>query len=111
MRKHIAILLIGVLFSVGVVGCASKDEATTNTNQSTTNSGKTAEELLVEKYEEPVKVKVVLGYRDPENPDTPDSVTPETQTAVKLLKEELNIELEYSWIVNSDQYSQKFMQN
>lgn len=108
MRKHIAILLIGVLFSVGVVGCASKDVATTNTNQSTTNSGKTAEELLVEKYEEPVKVKVVLGYRDPENPDTPDSVTPETQTAVKLLKEELNIELEYSWIVNSDQYSQKF---
>ncbi len=73
----------------------------------TTNSGKTAEELRVEKYEEPVKVKVVLGYRDPENPDTPDSVTPETQTAVKLLKEELNIELEYSWIVNQIRYSRK----
>ena len=35
-------------------------------------------------------------------------MTPETSTAVKLLKEELNINLIYDWIVNADQYSQKF---
>jgi len=50
----------------------------------------------------------VLQYRESENPDTPADVTPETSTAVKLLKEELNINLIYDWIVNADQYSQKF---
>ena len=69
---------------------------------------KTAEELLLEPYPEPVDIHIVLQYRESENPDTPTDVTPETSTAVKLLKEELNINLIYDWIVNADQYSDKF---
>lgn len=68
----------------------------------------TAEALLLEPYPEPVDIHIVLQYRESENPDTPADVTPETSTAVKLLKEELNINLIYDWIVNADQYSQKF---
>lgn len=34
--------------------------------------------------------------------------TPETSTAVKKLKEDLNINLIYDWIVNADQYDEKF---
>lgn len=69
---------------------------------------KTPQELLEEPYAEPVDIHVVLQYRESENPDTPADVTPETSTAVKLLREELNINLVYDWIVNADQFSQKF---
>ncbi|WP_300773741.1 extracellular solute-binding protein [uncultured Acetatifactor sp.] len=72
------------------------------------DGAKTAEELLLEPYPEPVDIHVVLQYRESENPDTPTDATPENSTAVKLLKEELNINLIYDWIVNADQYSQKF---
>ncbi len=67
-----------------------------------------AEALLLEPYEEPVEIHVVLQYRESEDPETPTDVTPETSTAVKLLSEELNINLVYDWIVNADQFSQKF---
>lgn len=87
----------------------SGEEAGQETGEDAGNSGaKTPEELLMEPYPEPVDIHVVLQYRESENPDTPADVTPETSTAVKLLKEELNINLIYDWIVNADQYSQKF---
>ena len=66
------------------------------------------EELLLEPYDEPVDIHIVLQYRESEDPNTPSDCTPETSTAVKLLKEEMNINLIYDWIVNADQYEQKF---
>lgn len=107
LRKRIAVLLAGIITVTSLVGC-SKTESSSDAGLKVDTEGKTADELLVEKYEEPVKIRVVLGHRDSENPDTPASVTPQTQTAVKKLKEELNIELEYDWIVAADQYDQKF---
>lgn len=85
----------------------SEDSAKENT-EGGENTGKTPEELLLEPYPETVDIHVVLQYRESENPDTPNDVTPETSTVVKLLQEELNINLVYDWIVNADQYSQKF---
>lgn len=117
MKKFLAILLAVAMCASLLAGCggsgsstdtSSANSAGTDSSATVSEKNKTADELLEEKYAEPVKIKVVLGYRDPENPDTPDSVTPETQTAVKKMKEDLNIELEYSWIVNADQYEQKF---
>lgn len=122
--------LIVILLSTAMVfGCLSGCQKSTTTNSpgetatvkptdkpSSDESGenaseeslKTAEELLMEPYEETVDIHVVLQYRESENPNTPPDVTPETSTAVKLLKEELNINLIYDWIVNVDQFPQKF---
>ena len=59
-----------------------------------------AEEKLLEPYDEPVDIHIVLAYRESEDPLTPEDCTPETSTAVKLLKEEMNINLIYDWIAN-----------
>lgn len=69
---------------------------------------KSVYDLLMEPYEETVDIHVVLQYRESEDPLTPTDCTPETSTAVKRLKEELNINLVYDWIVNADQYDEKF---
>ena len=119
MKKLTAILLAAILCASALAGCGndsgSSGEAENPSSEaaSTAESGggetaKTPDELLHEKYEEPVKITFVLSYRDPENPDAPDELTPETATAIKKFKEELNIEVEYSWIVNTDQYESKF---
>ena len=119
MKKMTAILLAAILCASALAGCGndsgSSGEAENPSSEaaSTAESGggetaKTPDELLHEKYEEPVKITFVLSYRDPENPDAPDELTPETATAIKKFKEELNIEVEYSWIVNTDQYESKF---
>ena len=87
---------------------AATQEDTNTDADSSDAAAKTPEELLLEPYAEPVDIHVVLQYRESEDPDTPTDVTPETSTAVKLLSEELNINLVYDWIVNADQFSQKF---
>lgn len=66
------------------------------------SESKSVEDLLLEPYEETVDIHVVLQYRESEDPLTPTDCTPETSTAVKKLKEDLNINLIYDWIVNAD---------
>ena len=129
-KKLIAVLLSAAMVAGCLAGCgdsksessggsasASSDaagtEAATDTKDTTAaadsgESAKSAEELLLEPYEEPVDIHIVLQYRESEDPNTPSDCTPETSTAVKLLKEEMNINLIYDWIVNADQYEQKF---
>jgi ABC-type glycerol-3-phosphate transport system substrate-binding protein len=65
-------------------------------------------ERLVERYPTPVTITTVLGLQDSQDPDTPTDVTPETQPRIKAYKDLFNIDLQYNWIVNSDQYEQKF---
>ena len=117
MKKKIAALLLAAsLLAASFTGCGNTGNSESSTGSASSGSSETAQtdldktpdELLHERYEEPVKIKVVLGYSDPQNPDAPDGLTPETTTAVKQLKEKYNIELEYSWVVNSDQYESKF---
>jgi len=89
------------------------DAGTTGTgtgdNAGTSASGaSTPDERLMQRYDEPVRITTVLGYREPEDSRAPSDLTPETSTAVKKVKELFNIELEYLWIVNNDQYDAKF---
>lgn len=116
-KKLIAVLLSAAMVAGCLAGCgdsksessggsasASSDaagtEAATDTKDTTAaadsgESAKSAEELLLEPYEEPVDIHIVLQYRESEDPNTPSDCTPETSTAVKLLKEEMNINLIY----------------
>ncbi len=127
MKKKLIAVLLTAAMAVGcLAGCGNSKttsggadtdsktadtEAAADTGAAQTDSGeqaKSVEELLLEPYEEPVDIHIVLQYRESEDPNTPSDCTPETSTAVKLLKEELNINLIYDWIVNADQYEQKF---
>ena len=115
MKRTLSMILAGVLCASALAGCGGNGSTsstpsggTASTPASTGDTQKTTDELLHEKYDEPVTINIVLGYRDSEDPETPDSVTPETATAVKKFKELFNIDLKYSWIVNSDQYDSKF---
>lgn len=117
MKKLCALFLslamsVTFLSACGTPNSSSGQVSTGGNETSTTGSGTAAstdpEVLIREKYDEPVKVRIVLGYRGSENPDTPEDLTPENATAVKKLKELYNIELEYMWIVNTDQFEAKF---
>ena len=115
MKRTLSMILAGVLCASALAGCGGNGSTsstpsggTASTPASTGDTQKTTDELLHEKYDEPVTINIVLGYRDSEDPETPDSVTPETATAVKKFKELFNIDLKYSWIVNTDQYESKF---
>lgn len=113
-KKLIAVLLSAAMVAGCLAGCgdsksassgggasAGADAASTeasgaNDTAAPADSGesaKSAEELLLEPYEEPVDIHIVLQYRESEDPKTPTDCTPETSTAVKLLKEEMNINL------------------
>lgn len=60
------------------------------------------------KYEEPVTLTAVIGYGEPTDKEVPKSTTPENQAFNRLLKDELNIEIQYLWTVPEAQYDQKF---
>ena len=55
-----------------------------------------------------VTVTQVLGYNPPEDPRTPQGITPEQNAYFKDLKDMLNIEVQYKWTVPSSQFEQKF---
>ncbi len=95
-KKTISVLLSAMMAAGCLVVPAAASES------------KSVEDLLLEPYEETVDIHVVLQYRESEDPLTPTDCTPETSTAVKKLKEDLNINLIYDWIVNADQYDEKF---
>lgn len=113
-RKIVTCLFFSVMAVTVLAGCGNtgseknKDSEKITEKKESDDAGKTAEELLMEPYDEPVDVHIVLQYRESENPNTPADCTPETSTAVKKLKEDLNINLIYDWIVNADQFQEKF---
>lgn len=87
----------GMIFSVSA--CSQTQEAEQVQNTSKDPFGK---------YEKPVKISAVLGYGEPTDQNVPKSTTPENQAFNQLLKDELNIEIEYLWTVPEAQYEQKF---
>ncbi|MFD0696791.1 extracellular solute-binding protein [Paenibacillus sp. GCM10027628] len=60
------------------------------------------------KYPDPVTVTEVLGYNPPEDPRTPQGITPDKNVYLKDLKDMTNIDVKYKWTVPSSQYEQKF---
>lgn len=115
MKRALIILLAMACIMASFVGCgqadnpaASSPTASAQADNSGAQTGKSIEEQLLEPYSEPVTIKLALGYRESENPDTPKDLTPENATFIKDAKAKLNINIEYSWIVNADQYNEKF---
>ncbi|MDR2176706.1 MAG: extracellular solute-binding protein [Treponema sp.] len=102
-----ALLALGV-FLVFAGGGRQRGESQGTGSGGFVSAAATNMERLTEKYPNPVTIATVLGYRESENPDTPKNVTPETQPKIKAFKDLFNIDFKYSWIVNSDQYNQKF---
>ena len=59
------------------------------------------------KYENTVKITGVMEYQAHNDSRVPQSVTPDNQAFIKLLKERLNVEFTYLWKVPPTQYSEK----
>ena len=59
------------------------------------------------KYDEPVRVRGVMECLAHNDSRVPSNITPQTNTYIKKIKEEMNIEWEYLWQVPSTQYEQK----
>jgi ABC-type glycerol-3-phosphate transport system substrate-binding protein len=104
MKKRCCVLLAAAM--LGAAGCGAAQTPAPQA-PSAPDTAKSPEQLLNERYAEPVRVKIVLGYTEPANPNAPKDLTPENSTTVKMMKEKFNIDLEYSWIVNSDQFDAK----
>jgi ABC-type glycerol-3-phosphate transport system substrate-binding protein len=104
MKRLVQAAAIAVLVAALFAACGGKNVAAVKED----TTGKTPDELLRQAYPSTVTVHTVLAYREPENPNTPKSLTPENNSMLKHIKERLNIELVYDWIVNSDQFSAKF---
>ncbi|MDQ6421348.1 extracellular solute-binding protein [Paenibacillus sp. LHD-117] len=60
------------------------------------------------KYPETVTVSQVIGYNPPEDPRIPKGITPDKNAYLKDLKEMMNIDVKFKWMVPSNQYEQKF---
>lgn len=71
------------------------------------SSKQTAQDPLG-KYAEPVTVTEVMGFNPPEDPKTPQGITPDKNAYLKDLKDMTNIEVKYKWMVPTAQYDQKF---
>ena len=59
------------------------------------------------KYETTVKITGVMEYQAHNDSRVPQSVTPDNQQFIKLMKEKLNLEFSYLWKVPPTQYSEK----
>ena len=58
-------------------------------------------------YEETVHVKGVMEYLAHNDSRVPSNITPDNQKFMTFLKDELNVQFEYMWKVNSSQYENK----
>ncbi|WP_098744090.1 extracellular solute-binding protein [Paenibacillus sp. EZ-K15] len=87
---------------------ATESEGTPDQTSTEDTKTNTAPPDPLGKYPETVTVTQVLGYNPPEDPRTPQGITPEQNAYFKDLKDMLNIEVQYKWTVPSSQFEQKF---
>ncbi|GIP00346.1 putative ABC transporter peptide-binding protein YtcQ [Paenibacillus lautus] len=87
---------------------ATESEGTPDKTSTEDTKTNTAPPDPLGKYPETVTVTQVLGYNPPEDPRTPQGITPEQNAYFKDLKDMLNIEVQYKWTVPSSQFEQKF---
>ncbi|MFK7691937.1 extracellular solute-binding protein [Paenibacillus sp. HJGM_3] len=120
MKKTLALaLLTTVVGSTTLLSACSSDDTTkpaqsaqpTQPAASSSGSASAKPDAKADplgKYENPVTVSMVLGARPPEDKNTPQGLTPDQNGYLKKLKEMLNIEVKYNWVVPYDQFTQKF---
>ena len=59
-------------------------------------------------FDETVTVNIAIAQSDPQGANAPEDLTPQTSTAVTRFLSDLNIDLNYTWIVPQDQFSTRF---
>jgi ABC-type glycerol-3-phosphate transport system substrate-binding protein len=106
--KRLVIIMALLALGVSLAAAGGRQSSGSTGGSAFVSTAATNAERLVEKYPAPVTITTVLGYHESENPDTPRDVTPETQPKLRSYKDLLNIDFKYGWIVNSEQYNQKF---
>lgn len=115
-KKLFAFCMILLLATSTIAGCgndAGKETKTGDTSGSRTkgeSGGGTGSvgisDASSQRYEEEITVTAPLLLLEPDA-KVPDGYTPETNEYIRLFKEELNINLEFEWIVESE-YEQKW---
>ncbi|MFC5407108.1 extracellular solute-binding protein [Cohnella soli] len=86
---------------------ASSPAASASASSQASESASSAPDPLG-KYPETVTVTEVIGYNPPEDPRTPSGLTPDKNAYLKDLKEKMNIDVKFKWMVPSSQFEQKF---
>lgn len=111
----LTVALIGVLVLVGCNGNEGNQATTQSDNQndaSSTNQvvddGLTPNERVRLPFEQTARVNIAISHSDPQGANAPSDLTPQTSTAVTRFLSDLNIDLNYSWIVPSEQFSTRF---
>ncbi|WP_339296393.1 extracellular solute-binding protein [Paenibacillus sp. FSL W7-1279] len=109
--KLAKMMLISTMTLSVMAACSNQVKESEGTPVKTSTEGaktNTAPPDPLGKYPETVTVTQVLGYNPPEDPRTPQGITPEQNAYFKDLKDMLNIEVQYKWTVPSSQFEQKF---
>lgn len=110
MKRKTALLFLFTLLALmmALSACNSGDDGKKNNGDENTVQNETGDQDPLGKYEDTVTVKQVIGFGNPEDPDTKAGTTPQTNGYVSKLKEMLNIDLVFDWEVPTDQFEQKF---
>ncbi|GAB2557927.1 extracellular solute-binding protein [Gracilibacillus alcaliphilus] len=104
MKKKQSLLFL-FLMVIGLILAACNQEESSGGSEQNTDSG---DKDPLGKYEETVTFTQVLGHGQPEDPNTKQGVTPQTNGYVTKLKDMLNIDIQYDWTVPTEQFEQKF---
>lgn len=97
--KKIGCLLFSAFFAVGLVACGGSETGGADYEDPTRNP--------FGKYETPVKITGVMEYQAHNDSRVPQSITPDNQAFITLMKDRLNLEFTYLWKVPPTQYSQR----
>lgn len=104
LKKVIALTCTAAILASVAAGCGSSSE--NSKKEAVKESKETAkEDLPLAKY--PETVTVHLGGKMNPNAKIPEGMTFEDNSYTRLLKEDLNIEIEYDWVASMSDYDEK----
>lgn len=102
MKKNTAFIIIFMLIALTITGCG--DESVVTKNKEIINP---TEEERWQPYDPPIKISTIASYGIPEHAGVPKDTIPETQKWLEIYDKYLGVQVEYDWIVPSNQYKQK----
>lgn len=103
MKKKLVAMLCACVFGMMMISCSGDDKTADSASEKKVAVKST---MPMERFEETVTLTAVLDVSTPDAGIDAD-VEPETNYWLELLKQELNIEVEYLWAVPVAQYNQK----
>lgn len=97
LRKLCLLMVIGSMVTMSIFSNGNEEDTTVFNS----NDGP------LEKYTEQISVTAFLEERVLEDSDIPKGITPDTQSWINIVKDNLNINLDFEWSVPSNQYKEK----